>query len=214
MVKMANDVYSQIGMTFDLGDRIVVTNIPAAYNIQEEVMTNGMWNIETLTSAFPSCGGLKCFFVNAIVNDLTGNETETIGMNTQTGLVVSSSAHISTLAHEIGHAIGMRDVYVAQDGGLEMTDVTRSSYSPNDWNGGNFCNEHGASRYYPFEFRHSNIIRRMLMNGLHETGNAAAGADITFGSIQGYNALNIRMNVSTGVFYDGDDDNTFNPIHR
>ena len=214
MVKMANDVYSQIGMTFDLGDRIVVTNIPAAYNIQEEVMTNGMWNIETLTSAFPSCGGLKCFFVNAIVNDLTGNETETIGMNTQTGLVVSSSAHISTLAHEIGHAIGMRDVYVAPDGGLEMTDVTRSSYSPNDWNGGNFCNVHGAPRYYPFEFRHSNIIRRMLMNGLHETGNAAAGADITFGSIQGYNALGIRMNVSTGVFYDGDDDNTFNPIHR
>ena len=32
--------------------------------------------------------------------------------------------------------------------------------------------------------------------------------------IQGYNAVGIRMNVSTGVFYDGDDDNTFNPIHR
>ena len=28
------------------------------------------------------------------------------------------------------------------------------------------------------------------------------------------NTLGIRMNVSTGVFYDGDDDNTFNPIHR
>ena len=214
MVKMANDVYSQIGMMFDLGDRIIVTNIPAAYNIQEEVMTNGMWNVEMLTSSFPSCGGLKCFFVNDIVNDLTDDKTAIIGMNTQCGLVVSSSAHLSTLAHEIGHAIGMRDVYVAPDGGLEMTDVTRSSYSPNDWNGGNFCNEHGASRYYPYGFRHSSIIRRMLMNGLHETDNAAAGADITFGSIQGYNALNIRMNVSTGVFYDGDDDNTFNPIHR
>ena len=42
-------------------------------SVPKMLMTNGMWNIETLTSAFPSSGGLKCFFVNDIVNDLTDN---------------------------------------------------------------------------------------------------------------------------------------------
>ena len=40
MVKTANDIYAQVGVTFDLGDRITVTNIPDAYDIVWEGTTN------------------------------------------------------------------------------------------------------------------------------------------------------------------------------
>ena len=213
MVGEANEIFSQVGVTLNLGDRIVVTNVPDAYNVLWEGVTNTMWNFSQLTALNSNTGGLECYFVNQIYENNATGYCRTTGGWSNSGLMISSAGNGVTLAHEIGHAFGMNDVYRKRENGLVgLTTLVNARSCLDDWNGG--CSGHGCggSHYYPCEFLEgfplSEIIRRMLMNGRTE---GEKGVDITFGAVDGLQSDGSVGLSSTGFF---GPNHVENPAHQ
>ena len=200
LVAEANEIYSQVGVVLDLGDRITVTNIPAAYNLNEVNEAEGRWNLRRLADLATNTGGLECYFVNRIVAD--GDDARVggaiIGAHVNAGLVIAASGTGITLAHEIGHAFGMRDVYSASESGLEILGATCSDWLLDDWNGGCLGGGEGRFRYYGGGRLQRDIIRGMLMDG--EKVDAATGFDITYGAVWGFDEQGAQDCQDTGFF--------------
>ena len=97
-----------------------------------------------------------------------------------------------TLAHEIGHAFGMRDIYVTnlqQKDDVEPlvsllpSEKATSARLAGDWNGG--CSGFGSegTRYYRLGTSMEQIVGRMLMLG--EVPEEDVRRDITAGGVYG-----------------------------
>ena len=122
---------------------------------------------------------------------MTGNEKPPMAANTSSGLVMSARADSTTLAHEIGHAFGLSDVYVSAHEGQSgasspstlsvATNFICYACAPFDWNGGCHGRGEGGSRYYQNSARMATIVPRLLMYGVHD-GNGSQ-RDITIGPV-------------------------------
>lgn len=185
MITVANEIYSQIGMSFYLAS-CVTTNINDAANITEEqVPGRSNWWHGRLTDLMTGTGGVECYFVDDIV-DAVGESAGINGLTSVKGIVICKNASLKTLAHELGHACGAQDIYLEHEpGGLslngEYISAERSRY---DWNGG--CDGHGAggARFYPHAQDLASIVRRLLMYGEND-GDDDIRRDMTLGSVFG-----------------------------
>ena len=212
MVKTANDIYAQVGVTFDLGDRIVVTNIPAAYDINEISEADGRWNLDRLTDLASGTGGLECYFVNTITRLCDDGGTEFLrGLHAESGLAVASSVGGVILAHELGHAFGMSDIYCEDGDTNPFFGLTREEYWIGDWNGGSSSQSQGvgAERYYIAGTEHTNVVRRLLMDGRKR--DPGFGIDISYGGARGFGTDNAIGDQDTGFF---SPERTGDPQHR
>ena len=185
MVKDANDVYAQVGVTLNLVEPVVVTNIPDAYDAYCEAPTNSTtrWTFDRIVDIASGTGGLECYFINSFADS-----ADTKAAHVSRGIVVTSRATKSTLAHEIGHAFGLCDIYKSSEGGenlLALGNGDKASFSNlyDDWNGG--CSGQGApgARYYQSGTTMRNIVNRMLMLGAVPEDDTRR--DITNGGIYG-----------------------------
>lgn len=211
MVKTANDTYAQVGVTFDLGDRITVTNIPDAYDILWEGTTNTMWNFDRLTEVASNTGGLELYFVNRIQKISGEGMRRTIGGHSDSGIVISAAAQGVTLAHELGHAFGMSDTYRADRDEVLAEEITRFSFQSWDWNNGCTGDGAGRERYYAVGTKHHEIIRRMLMDG-YKFKSLSDGVDITFGPVSGLDTNDMWNDCNTGFFVNPH--HVDGPVHR
>jgi len=186
MVKDANDIYAQVGVTLNLIEPIVVTNIPNAYDALRKATTNASsrWTYRNIVDMHSGTGGLECYFINRFVDSMN-----TLAVNSPRGTVITKRADFKDFAHEIGHAFGMDDIYKKSEDGsvpsftLQQNDMAAYSRMQSDWNGG--CRGHGSCgvRYYAPQTSMSSIISRLLMNG--ERSDADNPLDITNGDIFG-----------------------------
>ena len=201
MVKVANDIYAQVGVSFDLGDRITVTNIPAAYVINEIHETEGHWNLGRLTALASGTGGLECYFVNEIIDDAPNARSDSpiVGIHSNSGLAIASAGNGVTLSHEIGHAFGLNDIYNETRSGVELMGFVSEDMMVQDWNGGSGGNGQSGARYYPFGKFRRDLVRDLLMDGWKE--DIGKGIDIPFGAIKGYNLQGEDDFVFVGFFY-------------
>ena len=194
MVKDANDVYAQVGVTLNLIEPIVTTNIPDAYNALCNPSTNqtSNWTYWNIVDIATNTCGLECYFINRFID-----EEDTKAANSDYGLVVTVKATRYTLAHEIGHAFGMCDVYVsnlqqkdAADPLVELLPSEKASFSrlANDWNGGCDGSGSGGTRYYRSGTSMEQIVGCMLMLG--EVPEGDARRDITAGCVYGVYGTN------------------------
>ena len=190
-VAVVNDIYRQVGVTFELVEPIVMTNIPSAYNPTIGVEYPGRWKVDQVVSLAEGTDGLECYFVNHFYDEPT-----TVGYNCPSGAVLTAFADGQTLAHEIGHAFGLRDIYVSNASktnnvvtlkAVGVDERPRYDRLELDWNCG--CDGHGEGgvRYYGKGVMMRDIIERLLMNG----EGPARGSDISYGSV-------------FGVLYDGE----------
>ena len=108
------------------------------------------------------------------------------------GIVVTSSKTRYTLAHEIGHAFGMYDIYLTnrfrkEDEAplveLDARDKASWANMAQDWNGG--CRGLGTAgtRYYRSGTMIEDVMPRIVMLG--EVPDDASGRDITNGDVRG-----------------------------
>ncbi|MBQ3806507.1 MAG: hypothetical protein II840_00975 [Kiritimatiellae bacterium] len=189
MVKDANDIYAQVGVTLNLIEPIVVTNIPDAYNALYEASTNATatWSFNQIVDIASDTGGLECYFINRFVDS-----EDTKAAHDSDGIVVTTLSTQYTLAHEIGHAFGLCDIYKSNENGsgdgnplvaLYNSENASFSHLYDDWNGG--CDGKGVSgaRYYKSGTTMANIVDRMLMLGAVPEGDSRR--DITNGGIYG-----------------------------
>ena len=186
-----NDIYRQVCVSFYL-DSVIVTNIPAAYNLLYDSTTNDVWHFDRLVDIGRDTGGIECYFINEFVMD--DGSAGPAGACNAGGIVLEGHSSVLVLAHEIGHAFGLKDIYVSNAEsesnlppnseinvrGLKM----RENFSGHDWNGG--CRGHGdgGERYYATGTRLEDVIRRLLMYGV-EQDQLSTGQDIVHGSVHG-----------------------------
>ena len=185
MVEIANDIYRQVGVKFEIVEPIVMTNIPTAYNPTIETDCIDRWKVSQIVSLAEGTDGLECYFVNAFYDEIG-----TIGYNCPSGAVLTAFADGRTLAHEIGHAMGLHDIYVSNASktndvitlkAVDADERPRYGHLELDWNCG--CEGHGAGgvRYYGKSLMMNDIIERLLMHG----EGSALGRDISYGNVFG-----------------------------
>ena len=202
-----NDIYRQVGVSFYL-DSVIVTNIPDAYNLLYDSTTNGVWNYDRLVNVGHDTGGIECYFVNSFVFEDEA-EGAIIAANCPSGLVMTAEAGVVTLAHEIGHAFGLSDIYVSTEEKPSIPSVpspisvetnyvclTAASW---DWNGGCVGFGEGGCRYYSKATRMKSIIRRLIMYGIHDESGVAR--DITNGPVGGMSYVGDK---NAAIWYDCD----------
>ena len=187
IVYRANDIYSQVGVSVQLVEPIVMTNIPAAFDLAERDPGPGQWSLLQLTALASGKDGLECYFVNSI------DRTPRIaGAHHPTGIAISGTGNGVTLAHEIGHAFGLYDIYVSNESftnstvalkSLPVDEWVRAEHLPWDWNFGCIGHGDGGSRFYGRGMNMRTLIERMLMNGEYSSG--VSTSDITFGRVYG-----------------------------
>ena len=204
MIAPLNDIYRQVGVSFYL-DSVIVTNIPAAYNLIYDEDPNGGWDFERLVNIGHGTGGIECYFVNDFI--MSNGADPPLAANASKGLVMSASAGAVTLAHEIGHAFGLSDVYVSAYEGHSgnstpstlsvATNFICYACAPFDWNGGCHGRGEGGSRYYQNSARMATIVPRLLMYGVHCVNDIRR--DITIGPVD---AVNYVGGGGSTVWYD------------
>ena len=206
MIAPLNDIYRQVGVSFYL-DFIAVTNIPDAFNLLYDSATNDVWNFYRLVDIGQNTGGIECYFVNDIIH--ADGRAGPVGANSAGGIVIRASATVGTLAHEIGHAFGLRDIYVsarekdeyvfgADDKDVGQVTISSSS-APEDWNGGCCGFGDSGARYYQGGTKMSAIIPRLVMYGIVTPDDIRR--DITTGNVDGIWYLG---DGASRVWYDSD----------
>lgn len=81
------------------------------------------------------------------------------------------------MAHEIGHACGLSDIY-AEKGGMDVGgDLVKEQWMPQDFNSG------PSPEYYNRSLEHKTVIRGLLMFGT--TQDIQISADIPMGNVYG-----------------------------
>lgn len=153
-----NKIFTQVGMSFTVLS-ISFTNSTHLTNI---VLTNEQ-QIAELCSITNATGGLELYFVKTISNDANA-------FWVPSGIAVSSSHNRTTLAHEVGHACGLDDIYEAhKETAHRVTGAPCKAWMPRDWG------------WYPDRIMQTNIIQRLLMYGYDTTSKG----DISRGDVYG-----------------------------
>jgi len=107
-------------------------------------------------------------------------------------MVIPSRALSASLAHEIGHAFGLHDIYRSNSqkrgNGEDLLEIptyvkASSQNVPSDWNGGCDGRNSPGTRYYEYGCTMHKLYSRMMMNGVKSFGDV--GRDITAGNVYG-----------------------------
>ena len=177
MMRVANEVYSQVGMQFVLAS-VCTTNVEDAVNIDRSGHAHSRWNFDEVTSWLPTGDGIECYFVGGIFGR-DGRLGRINGLASSAGIVIAACAGSKTLAHEIGHLCGARDIYPTRANISLLTDKISESNAPLDWNGG--CCGQGSYgvRYYGLGTSMLTLVERLLMCGVSEE-NDQRGASLDF----------------------------------
>ena len=194
MVSQANDIYAQVGVTIDLVEPIVMTNIPAAYNVDLGDDLAEYWSCERLCNLAINTDGLECYFVNEIIKDDMEESTNiwTMGVNGSYGMVLTKHANGTALAHEIGHAFGLSDIYKDNTAyinemlnplKIDENEMVRAEFLSGDWSYGCIGRGEGGCGFYKKGLKMTVVIDRLLMNGLVD--GSSEMKDMTAGNVYG-----------------------------
>lgn len=210
-IRKANETYAQAGVEFYLSSPILFLNEPSFSVISEHnVKTNASGRISTwgvcpqVTNLLNrvDCGisnaTVKLVWVSRIINGTPIAFT----LRRRRCCIFSANyrASDSPVPHEIGHAMGLDDIYERRkrdardmlvDGGLPVNSSVFDDLS-HDWG------ESDGRAFYEESDTHSGIIKRCLMHG-RDTG----GIDIPYSRIEGFSATSRHvfdtMKVSIGA---------------
>lgn len=159
-----NKIFTQVAMSFSI-QSITYTNSTYLANV---VFTNNQ-HIAELCSITNGTGGLEVYFVETISDGVDA-------FFVPSGIAVSSSYNRTTLAHEVGHACGLADIYENHaETSLCVTGTPCQAWMPCDWG------------WYPDRVMQTDVIQRLLMYGYDTTSKG----DISRGDVYGlsYNSV-------------------------
>ena len=171
-----NAIFKQCAMTFHVNGAIQYTNCEEWLDID---FTNG-WSgeLESIRNIETATGGIELYFVRDFYIDGT-IAGSLLGLEDTQGIVLRSGISERTLAHEIGHACGLLDIYpyrsVSNTLERVVTGPVTADRLPQDWGAG----------YYPPDLLQAYLITyRLLMMG-YEDPTITTTCDIPLGSVYG-----------------------------
>lgn len=157
-VEELNGIFSQVAMSFAVKS-LLQTN---STHLTHIVLTDDK-QIGELFSLARQEGGLEVYFIKTI----TGNAN---AFHTPSGIAVSSTHNRTTLAHEVGHACGLDDIYDwHRETTLVVTGMPTGERLPHGWG------------WYPPAVSQADVVRRLLMYG-YDTSDKG---DISSGDVYG-----------------------------
>jgi hypothetical protein len=182
-----NRIYEQVGVSFDI-DSISLTNRYDWLDLRRNDSSSGydVGKRRELANISKMTGGIELYFIDELARDKTANHD-------RYGIVVSTNGTAATVAHEIGHAFGLADVYPTrrQKPHLVLPDSSLfAGHAPDDWSNGDGC------RYYRKGLAQEDVIRRLIMCGYGVHGRC----DLSFGMIYGYAPDGVDGMVNVGFF--------------
>lgn len=158
LVNGVNQVYAQVAMTFTISS-VSYTNSTHLANMDadDDSLCSELCGLSSNT------GRLELYFVPVLDGGATAFQASD-------GIVIGPDANARTLAHEIGHACGLDDIYaVSEDGALVVSGPPSKERMPNDWG------------WYPPSVTQADLVRRLLMYGVRSDSKA----DLSFGDVYG-----------------------------
>ena len=174
-----NDIYRQVGVSFRIVGIHSITN-----NTWVHIeLSNGDWpEARELTAYATNTGGLECYFVQTIAN--------VHGLSHAGGMVLEAASDTRAVAHEIGHACGLKDVYVNSpaETSLAVTDEISRQRLGTAWG------STGERSFYTPGLQQAELLRRLLMYGYDDN---SPGCAFSYGDIYGlwyetgWNATNL-----------------------
>jgi hypothetical protein len=187
------------------GSITYLTNYPEWYTLHYSPSLRKWLGFSDLVSYTNNTGGLEVYCINHFDNNAVG----LTDMSTYRGLAVAADGSINVMAHEIGHACGLDDIYTDKGGiSIAETNLAKSSWEPQDWNNG------PGNMYYEPGTKQTLIIKKMLMYGFDNGGdNGYSTFDIPMGKIQGVCQPSWTTNSATGLVKVGLD-NDGSPLNR
>ena len=175
MLDTANEIFMQVGVSFDLAntiENIAVTNawrIPYGHQVRDAQGRRAWQHSQQLLSLvanYTAHDCLKLYFVGEIISE----RMRVKAMHTPFGIVVGRRVTRNTLAHEMGHALGLDDCYAfsaLKNGGgvylpyaLECVDAATFLHEPGDWG------EESGRGFYEMSDTRMSVLMRMLMHGI------------------------------------------------
>lgn len=200
-VGFANLIYRQVGIKFHLASTTQNVGTAEDWNIKP-VCRIPILGVEVLTSGFDDLldtyTAHDCVEVYCLGRFL---EFKAWGLRTRKGIALIKDSPQTVLAHELGHALGLRDCYVdkpiGSDESIAMADaeaaieVDMFGSSANDWGAGS-----GRGFTEVSDVRRKAIMK-LLMHGCAEE-YARNGLDIPSGAIK---ALHKNSSDGTDVDY-------------
>lgn len=158
LIDGVNQIYQQVVMDFEI-DSISYTN--NTY-LSDLVYTNSAQR-RAICDISRNTNMLELYFIRSITGTVRA-------FTTSKGIVIGPDADVRTVAHEIGHACGLRDIYNSYTNvSLRVDGYPSRERMPNDWG------------WYPPNVTQADVIRRMLMYGYE----SPVKIDITYGDVHG-----------------------------
>lgn len=149
MVSTANSIYKQVGMSFYIASLSTITN-------QVWFRITDSDKFYEMTSYTNNVGGLEIYCVNSLPSFSVGRSSPSSVGGAPRGIAVSAQASQPVvLAHEIGHACWLYDIFFEYD----ERPVSQTSVGDLNWSGGN------GTGYYRQNMTHASIVKRLLMYG-------------------------------------------------
>ena len=208
----ANIIWMQAGLQFQLANPPVEMSLPQFFVLSErDVVTNSTGGVTLgkyasrdvydLMSYVPTNNSVRTFWVGSITNGTPLAFT----MQKQKSVFMGKAASSRAFAHELGHALGLVDIYVRRKIGGIARELPSARHSVcKDFFRDQVCDWGAESDrgFYPKNDDLAAIISSLLMYGIDESG-AGNGADVPSGPVLGYgreprNAFSVT-NVAVGV---------------
>ena len=166
--------------------KIVVNH--TEYINKTDWLTLGPSEYPTLGNTYDASDSeLEIYCVNNFsggLNGATGFHVDNLGMF----LGMATGLNNRTLAHEIGHALGLSDIYESRPSKkIDTGSLAKESWNPSDWNGGVWF-----PRYYKEEREQAELVRRLIMYGYTNANKS----DLPLGRV--YGVTTDGVNSSTG----------------
>ena len=164
IVEDVNLIFRQVDMSFEIVS-LLCTNDDSIARIDKSNWTQ----ISNLVDIAHNTDGLELYFVD----DITGLS---VAFSAKGGIVLKKGVNSHTVAHEIGHACGLSDIYTKDENEtMFVTGLPSKNRMPDDWG------------WYPRSMGQSDVIKQLLMYGVSSPDKA----DISYGDIHGVYYTNI-----------------------
>jgi len=169
LISGVNDIYRQAGI-------VVSQQGPVHYIYNTAWLDADSSERSLIRSTTNGTGGIEIYCTQLLDSGGFTGANVGPGNGAVDGLVVGTNCNFRTLAHEIGHAGLLQDIYFSSTGAtISASELVRESWSPLDWNGGI------SPQYYDPYLTQRDLIKRLLMYGTLSDQKA----DIPNGKVHG-----------------------------
>jgi hypothetical protein len=164
LVAKLDPIFEQVAMHFKVEGEIQYEDNDDLLTV--DLATEGA----ALRGKLHDTGGVELYLTRNLVPALV------FGENGNSGIIVAKTDDPRILAHEIGHACNLKDIYIIKGTVATPDELVKEEWEPNDWNSGL------GPRFYSPVLRQRALVARLLMLGQPWDGGHA---DIPLGRIYG-----------------------------